>query len=291
MRSAANRDHLRALARAWHDRATAAIPASVVAPATAAPVAGAAIADTTAAAASSSSGSAREDGAWLAGSSKTSSKKRKAAAGGSDAQRGPSPALAAVPSLPARGAGVAGKAEVAGKGMSGKKRKQEEAVATATAPSPVPNVPPARLPAAKASKAKQPSANTLEGGTLRGSDATVVVVDKPTAAPAMVAPAAVATGGLHGRPPTSSGGASRSQPSDLWARACAFAYEVRWRSALPAELIGKAGLRKGRLRTSCAAYLPLLFSISLFESAPGSKSFAYYATATVAFVIDKVGVD
>ena len=67
-----------------------------------------------------------------------------------------------------------------------------------------------------------------------------------------------------------------------------FAHEVRWCSALPSELLQRSGLRKGPFRELLAAYLPVLFSIALFETAPGAKSFAHYAAATVAFVSDKV---
>ena len=64
---------------------------------------------------------------------------------------------------------------------------------------------------------------------------------------------------------------------------------MRWRSALPSELIGRSGVRKGSaLRELLSWFLPVLFSISLFETSPGAKSFAHYAAATVAFVTDKV---
>ena len=81
---------------------------------------------------------------------------------------------------------------------------------------------------------------------------------------------------------------SRGRQPDGWARAVTFAYQVRWRGALPADALHRCGLRKGWLREACATYLPLLFSISLFETAPGAKSFAHYAAATVAFVADKL---
>ena len=75
---------------------------------------------------------------------------------------------------------------------------------------------------------------------------------------------------------------------DGWARACIFAHEVRWRSALASDLLSKSGLRKGPLRDACSCYHPLLFSISLFETSPGAKSFEHYAAGTVAFVLDKI---
>ena len=86
---------------------------------------------------------------------------------------------------------------------------------------------------------------------------------------------------------SSSERAVASQP-DSWARAIAFAFDVRWRSALAADVLPRSGLHKSRLREACAGYAPLLFSISLFETAPGAKSFAHYAAATVAFISDKL---
>jgi hypothetical protein len=83
---------------------------------------------------------------------------------------------------------------------------------------------------------------------------------------------------------------ARPAQADAWARACLFAYEVRWRSALPSELLGRCGIRKSPLRELLSDYYPVLFSISLFETAPGSKSFIYYSAATVAYVLDKVSV-
>ena len=77
--------------------------------------------------------------------------------------------------------------------------------------------------------------------------------------------------------------------ADGWSRAALFAHGVRWRGGLPSEMLSRSGVRKGsHLRTLLASYLPMRFSISLFEVQPGSKSFGYYAAATVAFVEDKV---
>ena len=125
-----------------------------------------------------------------------------------------------------------------------------------------------------------------KGGGLGSSAADGSVAASTAKSADGAAPTAKSSGGGGSSGGRTSGGVAGQV--DALARACAFAHAVRWRSALPSELIGRSGVRKGPLRELLAHYQPMLFSISLFESAPGSKSFAHYAAATVAFVTDKV---
>ena len=181
---------------------------------------------------------------------------------------------------------AAGAAATADSATKAKKRKAPRSEGGGSGEVEPREAPPKKAPK-KAESAAAPDEAAADGGSAGRSAGRIAGGSAGGSAGGGADGASAVSAGDKPGSASSSERAVASQP-DSWARAIAFAYDVRWRSALAADVLPRSGLHKSRLREACAGYAPLLFSISLFETAPGAKSFAHYAAATVAFMSDKL---